>query len=392
MKILRIVSAGYEQGGAENGIVQTNNLLRANGHEIRTISSDNCPDLEHYSDYEFAGVPNKGIKKVIYAAFNYSAYRLVQQILTEFKPDVVLLHTMSQPTAAVLFLLKQYPTILFVHGPELYTRSLLPWYISKQYYKRESYRLDDLTAVGWLHYLYFRYICGGLYKIALVNVDRVVALSSYTKSFLQVEGFTPTYIPNGVRMIGRKPIQAKPVLLYSGRLEKFKGVDDLLRAMPAIIEAVPATTLNIAGDGSSREELRQLTKDLRIEKHVHFLGHLNQEQLTKNYHTCSLLVMPSTWPETFGKVGVEAMSVGRPVIATRVGGVSDWLADGKNGYLVDPYQPEQISEKAITLLSDTSLLKQMSGQAYESAQAFSMRSFANNIEAAINSTIARSDA
>ncbi|HSW79453.1 MAG TPA: glycosyltransferase, partial [Candidatus Saccharimonadales bacterium] len=96
-------------------------------------------------------------------------------------------------------------------------------------------------------------------------------------------------------------------------------------------------------------------------------------------------VLPSTWPETFGKVGVEAMSVGRPVVATDVGGVRDWLYDGKNGFLVEPNHPEQIAEKIITILSSKTKIQKMSKEAAKTSQDFAIENMAFNIEKLIKS-------
>lgn len=381
MKILRVVSAGYEQGGAENGIVLSNELLRARGHIVKVISSNVHPELKHYSDYEFKCVPSSGIKKIFYAAFNVDAYNVTRKVLADFTPDVVLSHTMSQPTAAVMFLLKKYPTALFVHGPEIFTKSLLPWYLLKSDYKNGSYNLSDLTMFGRLKYYYFRYICGLFYKLSLSNINKIVALSNYTFNLLQKEGFKPTYLPNGIQLL--KPVQIqsdKPILLYAGRLEKYKGLDNLIKSMSKILEKIPQTKLYIAGTGSQEKELKLMVKQLKLEKSVKFLGHLNQKKLAIEYEKCTIFVLPSIWPETFGKVGVEAMSVGRPVIASRVGGIPEWLIDGKTGYLVDPGNSDQIAGKVIKLFSDKKLLMQMSKNARKQAEQFSIEKHADEIE------------
>ena len=382
MKILRIISAGYEQGGAENGVVLTNTLLRKAGHDIKVVSSDVDAQYEHFSDYEFASVPDGGIKKLIWAAFNVDAYKVTKKVLSDFKPDVVLLHTMSQPTASVLFLLNKYPTIQFVHGPEIFTRSLLLWYLGRKDYKNGEYTKSDLTLMGRAHYLYFKYVCGLFYWLGLRNIDLFVALSTYTEDFLKVGGFSPiTYVPNGARTLEHgSPLPAQPTLLYAGRLEKFKGVDDLIRAMPAIIKFLPSTKLNIAGDGGYSEELRSLVVQLNLHDSVTFLGHLNKEQIASQYQNSSAFVMPSTWPETFGKVGIEAMSAGRPVIACDVGGVRDWLENGKNGFLVAPHSPDQIATRAIELLRDNTLLEAMGNRARITALKFSIETLSDNIE------------
>lgn len=380
MKILRIVSSGYEQGGVENGIVLTNKILRSHGHEVKTISSDLRPDMPHYSDCEFAHIPANGISKIINGTFNFSAYRVTKKVLRDYQPDVVLLHTLSQSTESILFLLKKYHTIYFIHGPEIFTKALLPWCLPKDAYKHGSFEIDDLTFYGLLRYNYFRYILGFLYKRGLKNVDQIVALSNYTLKFLRREGYQAKYIPNGAKMLKPTPLPKKPVILYVGRLEKFKGVHDLIIAMPFIVKKEPEALLQIIGEGTYAKELKKLSEKLQLGKNVSFLGFVDNTTRDSSYKKCSVFVLPSIWPETFGKVGIEAMSVGRPVVATDVGGVRDWLHDGKNGYLVPPNNPEMLAEKIINILSSKTTATKFSKQAEKTAQEFSIESFAFNIE------------
>ena len=94
----------------------------------------------------------------------------------------------------------------------------------------------------------------------------------------------------------------------------------------------------------------------------------------------TIIIVPSIYGEPFGLVGVEAFSVGRPVIASRVGGIPEWLDDGKTGFLVDPGNPEQISEKVIKLFSDKKLLEEMGKNAHKKAEQFSIDKHTKKIE------------
>ncbi len=81
------------------------------------------------------------------------------------------------------------------------------------------------------------------------------------------------------------------------------------------------------------------------------------------------------------------MSIGRPVVATKVGGVEDWLIDGVNGYLVEPHQPAQLASKILLLLENPKQTTTMAQAAQNSAQAFSIESMTANIEKIIVKTI-----
>ena len=192
----------------------------------------------------------------------------------------------------------------------------------------------------------------------------------------------PIYVPNGAHMNGIGPTSARADnVLYAGRLEQYKGVDDLIRAMADVVQQVPGATLTIAGSGSVRDELEQLARSLGLEHAVEFVGHLDPELMAATYADASLFVLPSTWPETFGKVGIEAMSLGKPVVATDVGGVTDWLEDERNGLLVPPHAPKRLAQAITRILADRGLRDRFSAHASESAKRFSMDAFAERQEA-----------
>jgi glycosyltransferase involved in cell wall biosynthesis len=90
--------------------------------------------------------------------------------------------------------------------------------------------------------------------------------------------------------------------------------------------------------------------------------------------------MPSVEPENFPTVCNEAMSAGRPVIGTNVGGIPEIIDDGVNGYLVEPERPEQIAQKVIKLFSEEQLLQAMGRNARKKAQEFSIEKHMQNLE------------
>lgn len=133
----------------------------------------------------------------------------------------------------------------------------------------------------------------------------------------------------------------KPLMVgYSGRLESYKGVDVLLRALALY----PDAELRIAGDGPQREILGDLARTLGIVDRVQFLGHLGAD-LPAFYRDLDVLVVPSLptvgWLEQFGRVVVEAMASGVPVVASRSGALPAVI--GEAGILVEPGDAERIA-------------------------------------------------
>ncbi|WP_169337855.1 glycosyltransferase [Propionicicella superfundia] len=135
---------------------------------------------------------------------------------------------------------------------------------------------------------------------------------------------------------------------YAGRLETYKGVDVLLRA----IARTPDCTLEVAGDGPERDALTALADELGIAGRVDFRGHLGA-QLPAFYRELDVLVVPSLptkgWLEQFGRVVVEAMASGVPVISSASGALPEVVGDA--GILVPPGDPDAIG-RALTEVAD----------------------------------------
>jgi glycosyltransferase involved in cell wall biosynthesis len=392
MKILSIISSGYEQGGVETTVVSYNAIFRKLGHEVRTISSNSHPEAPHYSDYEFNAIPSKGIKSFLYTLINPSAYKVTKKVLKEFQPDIVLLHTMQQATPSVLLALKQYPTIQCVHGPEAFTTSLLAWHMNKSSFKNEDYNLSNLTRSGKFRYFLLRHVYVPTYKFGFRNINKFLVFSEFTRDMLEKDGFTMkpiACIPLGIKL--PHPLTATKSknnsILYVGRLEIFKGVMDLINAMPAVLKIIPNAQLLLAGEGSYLPELKERENQLGITQSVTFKGHISQKSVAQLYSEATVVVVPSTWPETFGKVGIEAMSMGTPVIASDVGGVKDWLHNKINGFLVMPNNSSQLTRVIIKILSDSKLRNKMSKNALESATNFTADRFAQNLLQVIKETV-----
>jgi glycosyltransferase involved in cell wall biosynthesis len=132
-----------------------------------------------------------------------------------------------------------------------------------------------------------------------------------------------------------------------------KGISYLLQAAQPILDAHPDTVFLIAGDGRLSDQLAQEARDLGIAGHVVFLGLL--PDVAELIATSDVVVVPSVWQEPAGLVVVEALASGRPVVATRVGGIPEYVEDGISGVLVEPRSAEQIALAVNKLLATPEL-------------------------------------
>jgi glycosyltransferase involved in cell wall biosynthesis len=139
-----------------------------------------------------------------------------------------------------------------------------------------------------------------------------------------------------------------PVILFVGRVEKRKGADVLLQAIPLVRQKFPDCQFVFAGSMSA--ELNSLARDAG-EGGVRLLGVRPRDELVQWYQRASIFVAPSLWDNSPNTV-YEAMSCGTPVIATRVGGIPELVDDGVTGLLVPPRDAHALADALIDLLRD----------------------------------------
>jgi len=378
MKVLNIISTGYVAGGAEKVVVKINSHLLAKGYSVKTFASDLGADKEHFSDYTFKSIDSSNPLTLCLFLFSPFSFLSLKKVLREYQPDVVHLHTMHQITPSALFLLKKYPAVMTLHGPESFISKLLFWCM-KPSYLNYFYEKQKLNIMGRLS-LYFNYIQRIVYKLWLRNVDLFIAPSKYIQNVAKSDVSPIVHVPNFIELGTFYELTNSYNLLFVGRLEKVKGIEFLIKAISQVISVFPQTMLTIVGEGSNKEYLLNLTQSLQLEKHVQFIGWVQNKDLDAYYEKASIIVIPSVWPENFPTVCNEAMSRGRPVIGTNVGGIAEIIDDGVNGYVVEPQSPEKIAEKVINLFSDEELLKKLGRNAREKAKEFSIEKYVERLE------------
>lgn len=178
-------------------------------------------------------------------------------------------------------------------------------------------------------------------------------------------------------------------IMFAGRIEPLKGIDTLIRAMALIRQRHPAVIENtcvaiIGGDpwsdnpDAEMERLQALRQDLNIHDFVMFLGAKDQEVLPNYYAAAEMVVMPSHY-ESFGMVALEAMAMGRPVIASEVGGLAFLVQDGITGYHVPSRDPEALAERIFELLTNVDCREAMGHAARLSAEQFDWTIIAGRI-------------
>jgi glycosyltransferase involved in cell wall biosynthesis len=195
------------------------------------------------------------------------------------------------------------------------------------------------------------------------NTDHFFTVSSFIKRQLDdltAQETQAEVLPMGIqvdRFARPSPAVSSSgnTLLFVGRLVEKKGVQYLLEALPSVLRACPDTTLMLVGDGPLRQQLQEQARTLGIERQVQFLGWKSNEEMPMLYTQADLVVVPSIVDasgETEGMpvVILEAMAAGKLVVASNVSGIPDVIADGVNGFLIEPKSAPALAARLVDAL------------------------------------------
>jgi phosphatidyl-myo-inositol dimannoside synthase len=210
-------------------------------------------------------------------------------------------------------------------------------------------------------------------RSALVAADFVVAPSSDTARNLAEVQVVPAakirilpwplntsfleWADAPTELVAPQALPAGRFVLTVGRWavsERYKGADDLIRAVAQLREVAPDLQLVAVGGGDDLPHLKKLAAELGVADRVHFLENLSRRQLAACFARADIFALPSSG-EGFGLVFLEAMAFGCPVIGAACGGVTDLVEDGVNGLLVPPRDPKRLAEALNRLLRNEAL-------------------------------------
>ena len=221
---------------------------------------------------------------------------------------------------------------------------------------------------------------------ALLKADLVLAPSGDTARKLEgVQGVSPEKIrtlawplnPDFLRMAGAPAGLPLPPAFPEGRVilavgrwaasERYKGADELIRAVQRLRATVPGLHLVAVGGGDDLPRLQKLAADLGVADGVHFLTGLTREEIAACYARADVFALPSTG-EGFGLVFLEAMAFAKPVVGAACGGTTDVVEDGVNGLLVPPRDTERLVQALGRLLGDDVLRAELGRRGAELVQ------------------------
>jgi glycosyltransferase involved in cell wall biosynthesis len=267
--------------------------------------------------------------------------------LRRFRPDAVVVQGAHEAAAVLLgraLARNRARVVLDVHGD---------W--------RTATRLYGSPARKLLNPLADR-----LASTAVRRADAIRTVSDYTTGLVRQAGVEPAAVFPAFMDLEPflerppAPLPERPAALFIGVLELYKNVDGLVEAWRLAAPRVPDAELRIVGKGPRAGLVADLVNDLP--QQTSWRLSLTTEEVAAALDEATVLVLPSR-SEGMGRVIVEALCRGRPVVASRVGGIRDLVRDGENGILVEPGDPAALADALVRVLSDRALAERLAAAA-----------------------------
>ncbi len=277
-------------------------------------------------------------------------FRLARQ-LREFHPQAVVVQGAHEAAAALVGrTLARVPAkiVLDVHGD---------WRTATRLYGSPARRLLSPIA-------------DRVAASAVRRADAVRTISDYTTTLVRRLGVEPAAVFPAFMdlepfLTPVEPLPERPAALFVGVLEHYKDIDGLAAAWRLAAPRVPEAKLQIVGKGTRRHVVERLVVDLP--EQTAWVPELSTAEVAAALDAVSVLVLPSR-SEGMGRVLVEALCRGRPVVASGVGGIVDVITDGANGLLVPPRDPNALADALVRVLFDRGLAERLAAGARPSVE------------------------
>ncbi|MCD4795754.1 MAG: glycosyltransferase family 4 protein [Candidatus Cloacimonetes bacterium] len=255
---------------------------------------------------------------------------ITKEVVADFKPDVIhAQHLWITPYAA---LKSGIPYVITVHGTDL-----MGFKKDERYHK---YALEGANNARKIITISRQVHNDTLDHYKLPEEKLVLNPNGFDDGIFRIKNVNKEEL---FKKFGLDIVPEK-LVSFVGKFTDFKGIDILIKAARKITDEIPEVVFALAGDGQLMPDMKKLKAELKLDN-VHFLGHQTQIDVASLYNAADVSVVPSRI-EPFGLVAIEALACGTPVVATRAGGLPDFVND-EIGQLVEMENPEALADAII---------------------------------------------
>jgi len=353
-----------------NGVVTSISSLKEaygrKGHEVYVFA----PRVEGYIDQEKNVFRYRSINltsKVKYPLPIPLSFK-VKKVITEFNPDIVHIHHPFLLSSVAIMYGKKLgiPKILTIHTQYeqyAYYVSPVPERITHEAIKMIISNLADKTDCITTPSASMKELIKGY---GIKNRIEVISNAIHLISFKEDDELKRTEIKKKYNLK-----EDDKIILFVGRVASEKSIDKIIKALAIIKKRnTGKEKLLIVGDGPAMDELKLLTRSLKVEEDVIFAGTVSYEEIQHYYKMAYVFTIAST-TETFGIVTIEALASGVPVVAVKAPGAADILTDGLDGLLVDD-DIEKIANALEKIIKEPELREKLSQGALKTSEKYSI--------------------
>lgn len=374
MRILRINSLNGPAGGVEEYIKETNDCLNKKGIETVTVEINSTSRPGTFEDTIHVYVNGKKLNRFFKdVSSDDIVFDALMDAYKAINPDIIHIHHFRISYMSIVKFLKSVktPCVYTAHDAQLVcpiSTLVLP---NGEKCKGGIKTRCMFTgcSVGYnipyemLRVWSFKHILGS-------RISAYICPSQEMKRYMDKFNFKPSYFipsyPNlNVDKFERLEFPSSNNIGYIGRIDKYKGVQVLIKALKIVKRSFPDVNLRIAGSGDYSETIKSLSFEEDVSDSIEFLGYLGKERHREFFSSINFLVIPSLMIENIVFTAQEAFSFGRPVVASRVGGIPEIVHEGFNGFLVKPNQELELADKITFFLKRKDVLTDFGKNAYE---------------------------
>ena len=374
----------HDLGGSEWSTYYLARELIKKGHQVIVITPNyGAQPREVFEKIKIVRFPffkkiknNKPVSPYWHTGFPWlvvSAFYLIK-ICKQESPDIIHLQgKYFAPTGLIAKLLLKIPVILTIRDYQLicgygfclwgktkvcglleYFTEDFPLYI-KNYLKNPSVFTLVLNFVFALNSRTVKIF----YSFFAKKLDRLICTSESQREIYKTNGFKKIKVVYNPMKFSKVHFKQSPKnrIVYAGRLTPGKGSILLFESLPDVFKKFKNLKVLIAGEGFLKDELKTIAKQNNFGQKIDFLGQLDHPKLLKIYSESLLTVVPSIWPEPFGRVALESISCGTPVVATDKGGLKEIVDNSVTGYVTQA-TPESIAQGIIMAIRHNKNLRE----------------------------------
>lgn len=379
MRILLINSHHKIIGGAERYYFEIGKLLEKKGHKVAYFSMHDHGNVKtKWSKYflsrvSFSKNNLRGfIKKISRMFYSVEARKKISTLLDDFKPDIVHINNIYYYISpSILFEIKKrrIPIVQTVHDYQPITPSITFFHDGKicEISKKDKYYKAILHRCVKHSYMasFMAVINSYIQKIINYNnlIDVFITPSNFMKNKLIEYGIKPSkivhlnnFVSNTKYSKGSHNVVGNYVL-YFGRVEDSKGINLLIDAA----DKLPDINFKIAGEFDNQKDKKQILKQIKNRdiKNINFLGFLNKNKLKEAILKSQFVVVPSVWFENQPYSILESFSLGKTVVASKIGGIPEIVKENHNGLLFDLNKKNDFYHKIHRLYNNSKLLQRI---------------------------------